>query len=257
MRPWYRLLATAVLVTAATTAACGPEDEAPKTPIQSPSSSATESRPATPTTPSSRPSPAPPPEPRRVRLRGIDASHHQGAIDWRAVAGDGIGFAYLKASEGTTYVDPTFAAHRAEARRQGIRVGGYHYFQLCSPGVEQAVHFVEVLGEIAGDTHLPPAVDLEIAGSCDTPPPRAALLAEVRAFLDRVEAGTGRAPVVYLYPDFEERYGFAAELADHRQWVRSLDRPPDRRWWIWQRTDSGTVAGIAGPVDVNVMWGRP
>ena len=51
----------------------------------------------------------------RVRHRGIDASHHQGAIDWRAVAGDGITFAYLKATEGTSYTDPTFAQHRAEA----------------------------------------------------------------------------------------------------------------------------------------------
>ena len=62
--------------------------------------------------------------------------------------------------------------------------------------------------------------------------------------------------MVYLYPEFEEEYGFAGELGDYRQWVRSLDGRPDREWWIWQQTDSGSVAGIAGPVDVNVMWTR-
>ena len=78
----------------------------------------------------------------------------------------------------------------------------------------------------------------------------------MRTFLDEVEAATGKRPVVYLFPELEARYGFADELDDHRQWVRSLDGRPDRPWWIWQRTDSGTVSGIAGPVDVNVMWRR-
>ncbi len=201
---------------------------------------------------------APPREPRapreRAPLRGIDASHHQGAIDWPEVAADGIAFAYLKATEGTTYTDPTFAGHRAAATRVGIRVGGYHYFSLCSSGAEQAGHFAEVLGRLPRRTTLPPAVDLELVGSCDTPPDRDTLLAEVRAFLDVVAERTGREPVVYLYPDFEEVYGLAPDLADHRQWVRRLgDDPPVREWWIWQRDDAGTVDGIAGGVDINEM----
>ena len=172
----------------------------------------------------------------RVRHRGIDASHHQGSIDWRAVAGDGITFAYLKATEGTSYTDPTFAQHRSEALDLGLRVGGYHYFQLCSSGAEQAAHFASVLGDLGGGNLLPGAVDLELAGSCATPPARDVLLAEVRTFLEEVEAMTGKEPVVYLFPEFEEAYDVAAELGDHRQWVRSLDGRPDREWWIWQQT---------------------
>ncbi len=190
-----------------------------------------------------------------VRLRGIDASHHQGAIDWEAVAGDGVSFAYLKATEGTSYTDPTFAQHRAEALDLGLRVGGYHYFQLCSSGRDQAAHFAAVLGDLDG-SNLPPAVDLELAGSCSAPPARGVLLAEVEAFLEQVEAMTGKEPVVYLYPEFEERFGFARDLGGYRQWVRSLDGPPDREWWMWQQTDSGSVDGIVGPVDVNAMWPR-
>jgi len=196
-----------------------------------------------------RPSPT---RTRPPRVRGIDASHHQGPIDWPAVAGNGIAFAYLKATEGTGFVDPRFATHRREALDSGVRVGGYHYFQLCSPGAEQAAHFAEVLGE-PGRGELPPAVDLELAGSCATPPAREQLLAEVRAFLETLEARTGRRTVVYLYPELEDRYGFAAVL-DRRQWVRRLgDAPPARPWWIWQRSQTGSVAGISGGVDLNVM----
>ncbi len=184
---------------------------------------------------------------------GIDASHHQGAIDWAAVAGDRIEFAYLKATEGTTYTDPTFADHREAAREEGLEVGGYHYFSLCTPGAAQAEHFADVLGPLRRRTDLPPAVDLEVAGSCDDPPAADALLAEVEAFLDVVEERTGLEPVVYLFPEFEAAYGFADDLAEHRQWVRRLgDRPPVREWWLWQRDDAGTVAGVVGPVDINV-----
>jgi lysozyme len=235
---------------------CADGDDPPGTPDRSAGSSSasseTVSRATEPTTTPTTEGPAPP-EKKRVRLRGIDASHHQGTIDWQAVAGDGIAFAYLKATEGTSYTDPTFAQHREQAQRQGLQVGGYHYFQLCSSGADQAAHFASVLGELDGDD-LPPAIDLELAGSCTTPPPRAVLLAEVRAFLEEVAAATGKEPVVYLYPEFEAQLGFASELGDHRQWVRSLAGKPGRDWWIWQQTDSGSVDGIAGPVDVNVMW---
>jgi len=210
--------------------------------------------PASPTTTQVTPS-APAPEPRPRRLRGIDASHHQGVIDWEAVSGDGIAFAYLKASEGTTFTDPRFAENRERARDAGLRVGGYHYFSLCTPGAAQAAHFVAVLGPPTPRS-LPPAVDLEVGGNCAAPPPRAELLAEVRIFVDDVEEALGVEPVVYLYPEFEDRYGFAADLTDHRQWVRSLDGPPDREWWMWQRSDSAVVAGIHGPADLNVLRRR-
>lgn len=254
-----RALIVLLAVAALATTGCGPDGVGP-----SPPASATPSGPAVSAAPDPTPPPpksAPPssatsaPATEPVKLRGIDASHHQGAIDWTAVAGDGISFAYLKATEGTTFVDPTFADHRARAQDAGLRVGGYHYFQLCSAGADQAAHFAAVLGELDGDD-LPPAVDLELAGSCTSPPAPAVLLGEVRTFLSRVEAATGRRPIVYLFPEFEDRFGFAEELAGHRQWVRSLAGRPDRKWWIWQQTDSGSVDGVAGPVDVNVMRAR-
>ena len=51
------------------------------------------------------------PDPDRYPVRGIDVSHHQGAIDWTAVAADDVAFAYLKASEGGDHRDRRFAAN--------------------------------------------------------------------------------------------------------------------------------------------------
>jgi len=42
-------------------------------------------------------------------VHGVDVSHHQGEIDWQAVAADGVAFAFIKATEGGDFVDPRFA----------------------------------------------------------------------------------------------------------------------------------------------------
>jgi len=209
------------------------------------------SSPSTRTTPRASRSPKPKPA-----VEGIDASHHQGPIDWARVADHGIAFAYLKASEGTGFVDPRFAAHRRAARRHGVDVAGYHYFQLCSDGTAQAEHFASVLGPPASGAtdRLPPAVDLELAGSCTDPPAADVLLAEVREFLDLIDRRYSTTTMVYLYPEFEARYGFADDLADHPQWVRRLgDRPPRREWQVWQYDDAGSIPGVSGGVDLNRM----
>jgi lysozyme len=185
-------------------------------------------------------------------VRGVDVSHHQGAIDWTRVRRDRIDFAYLKATEGSGFTDPRFVSNAREARRAGLRVGGYHYFTLCSPGAPQADHFAAVLLSAPART-LPPAVDLELLGNCEDPPPRADLLREVQAFIAAVERRTGQRMVVYAYPDFEDRFALTRNLG-RRLWVRRIgDAPPRGDWWMWQRDDQARVAGIDGPADLNQL----
>lgn len=217
-----------------------------------------------PTTPTTTPSAAAPATPEPVapvvrRVRGIDVSHHQGDIDWERVAGDGITFAYLKATEGSGYGDPRFADHWNAASRAGLRVGGYHYFTLCSDPLPQATHFATTLAaapDPPGVRPLPPVVDLELIGNCDPSPVPATMEAAVRAFLAEVERRMGRSVVVYTHPDFDARYGFVDDL-DRRRWVRRPgDTPPTGDWWMWQRSDDARVDGIDGPVDLDVMQTR-
>src|SRR5207342_1891362 len=49
------------------------------------------------------------PTPPAGALPGIDVSRHQGTIDWSLVASSGTRFAFAKATEGRTYVDPMYA----------------------------------------------------------------------------------------------------------------------------------------------------
>ena len=44
-------------------------------------------------------------------VQGIDVSHWQGTVNWTSVRNSGKVFALCKATEGTTYTDPTFATN--------------------------------------------------------------------------------------------------------------------------------------------------
>ena len=63
-------------------------------------------------------------------LVGIDVSHHQGKIDWAAVAADGIKFAILRCGYGENLPeqdDRYFEYNAAECQRLGIPYGVYLY----------------------------------------------------------------------------------------------------------------------------------
>jgi lysozyme len=182
---------------------------------------------------------------------GIDVSHHQGKIDWPLVAADGIGFAYIKATEGGDFLDRRFEENWDGAGDAGLRRGAYHFFTLCTPGAEQARHFLSVLPE--HPAALPPAVDLELSGNCADRPARADLLRELETFLRRIEETRATDVTLYVGDDFEERYRVRAEL-DRPLWHRrALFRPDVSGWVIWQVWGYARVAGIEGRVDLNVM----
>ena len=191
------------------------------------------------------------PDPSRYPVRGIDVSHHQGAIDWRAVAADNVTFAYLKASEGADHSDDRFAENWRAARAAGLRVGAYHYFTLCRSGRKQAENFLAATPRAADA--LPAAVDLEFGGNCGARPDGAAMRRQVDDFLDAVEARDGKPAIFYVTPEFWAAYG--PDLPQRRIWRRSIVLRPERPWTLWQFHNRGQVKGVRAPVDLNVFDG--
>lgn len=181
---------------------------------------------------------------------GIDVSAHQGAIDWAAVAGDGIGFAYVKATEGGDFVDERFDESWEGAAAAGLDRGAYHFFTLCTPGDVQARHFLAVAPPET--SALPPAVDLELAGNCSARPPVRAVGNELGRFLYTVEDAWGQEAVLYVGEDWEERYP-GREALGRPLWLRRFLLRPDGEWWIWQLHGRARVDGVDGGVDLDVM----
>lgn len=183
-------------------------------------------------------------------VMGVDVSAHQGEIDWEKVAADGYGFAYLKATEGAGYTDPTFAQNWDGARAAGVTPGAYHYFTLCSSGEEQAADFLAAAPP--DDSALPPALDLEFDGACEKRPGGVDAQAEIDAFTAKVEEAWGRRLVIYSSSEWRSHYGLP--VTDPRpDWLFSAGgRPPQSDWAVWQLRFDGRVSGIEGGVDIDV-----
>lgn len=193
------------------------------------------------------------PHPERYPVRGIDVSHHQGAVDWPRVKEAGVAFVFLKASEGGDFRDRRFRQNWAAVRQAGIPAGAYHFFTFCKPGKAQAENFLDATAGAAGAS-LPPAVDLEFVGNCGARPSLEELRREVADFEKRL----GRRPVYYVTTSFMRRYAGAVPPGSEI-WVRSVYLHPrttlGRPWVFWQYTDRGRIDGVKGPVDLNVFNG--
>lgn len=184
---------------------------------------------------------------------GIDVSHYQGDINWPKVAGDGIDFAYIKATEGGDTVDDHFDANWHGARAAGVKVGAYHFFTLCRTGTDQAANLLEVVPVAEAD--LPTAVDLEFPNNCADRPPVATVQRELKDFLNAVEAATGQPVLLYVQDEFDAKYDITATF-DGPQWKRSIMRHPAGDWQVWQCSDLASVDGIEDGVDLDVMRER-
>ena len=187
--------------------------------------------------------------------QGVDVSHHQGAIDWRALAADNVAFAYIKATEGATHMDTLFAFNWEQARRAGLYRGAYHFFTQCQPGAVQAANFIAVV-PVTPDA-LPSALDMEHMGPCREGPTIADVAGEMRTWLDLVEARYGERPLIYTTREFHDAY--LRDVTGERFWIRSLGMAPRFRehdWVIWQHHNYARRRGVSGPVDLNAFRGN-
>ncbi|MEU4806728.1 lysozyme [Actinosynnema sp. NPDC023587] len=137
----------------------------------------------------------------RAVVEGIDVSSHQGDVDWWHWWGQGKRFAYVKATESTTYRNPHFTQQYDGSYHVGMIRGAYHFaLPDQSSGTAQADFFVDHGGGWSGDGKtLPGALDMEYNpyGSICYGLSKESMVAWVAAFHDRYHARTGRHPVVY------------------------------------------------------------
>jgi lysozyme len=195
--------------------------------------------------------------------RGVDVASHQHpggvAIDWSAVAAWGVDFAYVKATEGDSYVNPYFVEDWQGAGAAGLLRGAYHFARPRLPlwtATYDAQVFLLTTGPFTGVADLPPVLDLEDTGGLSGPD----LRAWAEAWMDEITRQTGRWPMLYSAPWYlDGAVGGAAELSDHPMWIADYtDAGQPRglpvgwsRWTIWQFTSSASIPGIAAPVDLN------
>lgn len=196
-------------------------------------------------------------------LDGVDVASHQhpgdSAIDWQTVGESGQSFAFIKASEGTGYVNPYFSSDSAKASAAGVTPGSYHY---AKPGTgdprEEARHYAATLSS-GVQPSLPPTLDLEESGGLEP----VDLQNWVRDWIDEIRTLTGQDPIIYTFHDFwVNDMGNTEEFSEYPLWLAyynpSLPSEIPGGWeevTFWQYSDAGQVDGIYSDVDMNTYYG--
>lgn len=193
---------------------------------------------------------------RQVAVTGVDASHHQGTVDWARVHAAGHSFAFLKATEGISYsFTPWWAANAPRAAAAGLVVGAYHFLRAGPDPAAQARYYVATVGSFAGRLA---AVDVETAKDGSKP-----TAGQARAFAAEFHRLVGDHPLL-IYTGrwyWRDTIGNPPGADIGPLWHSDYTAPPEplyggwAGWTIWQHTSSGSCPGIAGPCDLNRFAG--
>jgi lysozyme len=222
--------------------------------------------------------------PETYRIKGIDVSSvnvaHAGGekVFWPSVREAGVSFAYIRA-RAVHFWDPSFDEMWRDAKRAGLWVGAYFLMSYCETPPEQTERFTDFLHHVTSDQRsLPIAINIEWGAQIDntgldhTEKSCAAHLGNneisdrVRMLVEEYQRQTGRIPVIYGNSDvFGRIIRGRIQESPYMIWYADYRITDDnvfhlygsRPWALWQHSESGSVPGVRGPVDLDVFYGGP
>ena len=180
---------------------------------------------------------------------GADISNHQRGLTMDELKAEGVEFVIIKATQGTHFIDPCGAEFYAEACAAGLPAGVYCYSEATTPeDAEAEARFL--LAAIRGHP-MPCGVWLDIETPQQLRLSTDQLTCTVAAWC-RVIRAAGYTPGIYsselsAWPKIERK----ALRDDVLVWVAHYGRQPAFACDLWQRSDSGSFPGCAGPVDTD------
>ncbi len=195
---------------------------------------------------------------------GIDVSSHQGQIDWQQVADAGITFAIIRLGNrgyatGQLNEDAYAHSNLSGAKAAGILVGAYFYSQAISAeeAKEEAEFALKILGEETLD--LPLVYDWEYVSETARTAhvSRRTLTDCTLTFCQTVETA-GYDSMVYFNTAQATDLLHLQELTQYPWWLAMYDITQDFPCQVdmWQYTHTGTVPGVQGNVDVNLLFAQ-
>ena len=185
-------------------------------------------------------------------LKGVDVSHYQGTIDWLKVKAAGMGFAFVKVTDGESWVDPCCHLNTVGARAAGLTVGAYHFFRPLDDAKTQAQHFIDTVDLLGGPFLV--ALDVEDCGDDWDQFTHQQIAEMVNTWLDTVQAAFRTAPFFYTNQPFADKYLTMVATGVYPLWLARYAQKVPAGWQnykVWQESESGAVDGIPGKVDLD------
>ena len=186
-----------------------------------------------------------------AKFDGIDISKYQGTINWGELKNNTkIKFIYIKATEGSDYVDPRYNEHIRNAKRNGFKVGSYHFLSTSSSATTQFQNFIRTAKR--EDQDLIPVIDVERLKPWSAQQLRDSLM----VFANLLEDYYGCKPLIYASEKFFTNYlgrafaGYPLFIAKY-----SPNKPEiNYKWILWQFSERGYFKAVKandGLVDLS------
>jgi GH25 family lysozyme M1 (1,4-beta-N-acetylmuramidase) len=202
-------------------------------------------------------------------LKGIDVSKYQGIIDWNLVK-ISCDFVIIRAGYGPGTIDTHFLQNQSESRKTALLIGYYFFvYPERSSGENQATNFFNIVGELREREFI--ALDYEEDPKYGVPL-KATDIVWVHNFLKTASILFGVKPLLYLNCSLKSRFNWQYIVADkYPLWIAyygknsnkddlpTIETPKPNPWphfLIWQFSSVGSVAGIKGNVDRDVIFGE-
>ncbi|MFB7159261.1 GH25 family lysozyme [Lysinibacillus sp. NPDC056232] len=184
----------------------------------------------------------------------IDISHHQGDIDWSKASKE-VDLAIIRTQYGTNTIDRKYVQNINECKKYKVPFGVYIYvtFKNAAEALVQAKDFYN---RAKGHNPLFYVVDVEESFEAKAQD----IMKGAQAFIDYLKNKNVKVGL-YTGHHFYEPYGMNKVTNYDFLWIprySTTSAPglkPKYACDLWQFTERGTVAGIKGSVDLNVLNG--
>lgn len=199
----------------------------------------------------------------RASTIAIDVSEFQTDINWAAVREAGVRVVMIRVGyrgygSGKLVEDVKFREYVEGALSENLRVGVYFYTQGISmeEGIEEARFVLDIIKDynitcpVAIDTEALYVDDARTNGLDNT-----ARTDVVVGFCDTVKEA-GYTPMIYTNRNWLVQMLDVTRLGGYKIWYAHYTNQPDLPYEYtgWQYTDSGTLDGVSGNVDLNVWF---
>lgn len=199
----------------------------------------------------------------RTSTIAIDVSEFQTDINWKAVKEAGVRVVMIRVGyrgygSGKLVEDVKFREYVEGALSENLRVGVYFYTQGISmeEGIEEARFVLDIIKNynitcpVAIDTEALYVEDARTNGLDNT-----ARTDVVVGFCDTVKEA-GYTPMIYTNRNWLVQMLDVTRLGGYKIWYAHYTNQPDLPYEYtgWQYTDSGTLDGVSGNVDLNVWF---
>ncbi|TKI75411.1 GH25 family lysozyme, partial [Bacillus mycoides] len=178
-----------------------------------------------------------------------DLSHHNNSINWAAASKE-LDLAIIRVQYGSRTIDKRYREYVQGCKDYGVPFG--HYAYGCYVSVQDAiVEANDFMARVDKEAKfLVLDVEDDTLASCG-----AANLAKAsQAFIDTCRAA-GWKVGLYVSHHMYTSYGLNTVNADFL-WIPRYGNKPAYSCDLWQYTETGSLAGVTGNVDLNYLNGE-